>query len=66
LKERFKDRKAIEAIKRVVNGRWVMELKGLKGGPEVGDAIGQTVEWILNNNIDINDTEKIKDYILKI
>ena len=66
LAEKYKDRNAIEAIKRVVNGRWVMELKGLKGGPDVGNVIGQTVEWILNNNVDINDTEKIKDYILKI
>lgn len=66
LAEKYKDRKAIEAIKKVVNGRWVMDLKNLPGGPEVGRVINQTVEWILDNNIDINDTEKIKDYILKL
>jgi len=66
LKERFKDRKAVDAIKKVVNGRWIMELRGLKGGPEVGRIANQTVDWVLNHNIDINDTEKIKDYILKI
>ncbi len=43
-----------------------MELRGLKGGPEVGRIINTTVEWILNNNININDTEKIKEYILKV
>jgi hypothetical protein len=66
LKEKFKDRKAIEAIKKVVNGNLVMNLRGLKGGPEVGKIINQTVDWVLDKNIDINDTEKIKDYILKI
>jgi len=66
LKERFKDRKAIEAIKKVVNGRWIMDLKGLKGGPEVGRIINQTVEWILDNNININDTEEIANFIKKV
>jgi len=64
LKERFKDRKAIESIKKVVNGLWVMQLRNIKkGGPEVGRIINTTVEWILNHNIDINDTEKIAEYI---
>lgn len=63
LTEKFKDRKAIMAIKKVVNGNWVMELKGIKGGPEVGRIINTTVQWILDSNIDINDTAKIAEYI---
>jgi len=66
LRERFKDRKAIEAIKKVVNGHWVMELKGLKGGPEVGKIINTTVDWILNNGIDINNTEEITKFIKEL
>jgi len=63
LTERFKDRKAIEAIKKVVNGNWVMQLTGLKGGPEVGRIINTTVEWILDNSIDINNNEAIGKFI---
>jgi len=63
LSERFKDRKAIEAIKKVVNGGWVMQLRGIKGGPEVGRIINTTVEWILNNNIDVKDIDKIAEFI---
>jgi tRNA nucleotidyltransferase/poly(A) polymerase len=55
-----------KAIKKVLNGEMVMQLKGLKPGPEVGKIINQTMDWILNKNIDINDIEKIKRYIISI
>jgi len=61
--QRFEGKKARDAIKKVVNGKWVMELKGIKGGPEVGRIINTTVDWILDNNIDINDLKKIEDFI---
>jgi tRNA nucleotidyltransferase/poly(A) polymerase len=60
------DRKHIEAVKKVVNGKWVMELKKIKPGPEVGKIIVKTVEWIQNNDVDITDTNKIKEYILSL
>jgi tRNA nucleotidyltransferase/poly(A) polymerase len=60
------DRKHIEAVKKVVNGKWVMELRKIKAGPEVGRIIVKTVEWIQNNDIDITDTNKIKEYILSL
>ena len=67
LTEKFKDRKAIEAIKKVVNGNRVMQLKGItKPGPEVGKIINQTVQWILDNNINISDTDKIAEFIKRI
>lgn len=57
------NRKQLEAIRKVVNGRWIMELKGMKGGPEVGEVIAKTVGWIQDNDIDITDIHKIEEYI---
>jgi len=53
-------------LKKIVNGELVMKLKNLKPGPEVGKTINKTIDWILNNNIDINDINKINDYIKKV
>jgi len=61
--DKYEGKKAIDTIKKVVNGRWVMELRNLKGGPEVGRIINTTVEWILDNNVDLTDLKKIEDYI---
>jgi len=61
LKERFKGKQAIDKIKKVVNGRWVMEVLDIKGGKELGNVIKSTVEWIIDNGININNTDMIKD-----
>jgi tRNA nucleotidyltransferase/poly(A) polymerase len=63
IESKFAGKKAIESIKKVVNGKWVMQLRGINGGPEVGRVINQTVQWILDNEIDVNDKEKIENYI---
>jgi hypothetical protein len=54
------------SLRKIVNGELIMRLKNLKPGPNVGKIINQTVEWILNNNININNIEKIKKYIIDI
>jgi hypothetical protein len=63
LTEKFQSKNAIDRVKKVVNGQWIMQLKNVKPGPIIGKYINQTVDWILNNNIDIADTKKIEDYI---
>jgi len=60
------NRKQIETIKKVVNGRGVMELRKIKGGPDVGKIIVDTVTWIHDEGIDINDIEKIKEHIMGV
>lgn len=60
------NRKQIEAIKKVVNGKWIMDLRKIKGGPAVGKIILDTVEWIQNENINILDIDKIKEHILGV
>jgi poly(A) polymerase len=66
ISKEYQGKKSIANIKKVIDGNWVMQLKGLPQGPEVGKVISATVTWILDNGIDINDTEKIKQYILSL
>ena len=64
LTEKFKDRKAIESIRKLVNGKWVMQIKGItKSGPEIGRIINNTVGWILDNSIDLKDIPAIQKHI---
>jgi len=64
LTKRYKDKKSQDAIKKVVNGNLVMKLLNMKPGPKLGEVIKGTMEWILDNNINIKDTKKINTYIL--
>jgi len=66
LAEGSANRKQLEAIKKVVNGKWVMELRNIKGGPAVGKIISDTVSWIQDNEIDISDLDKIKEHIMGV
>jgi putative nucleotidyltransferase with HDIG domain len=67
LTKEYEGKKSLEAIRKVVNGKWVMELRGIeKPSKEVGDIIQKTVDWIIENSIDIEDIDAIKDYILNI
>jgi len=64
LTAKYKSKKAIDNIRKIVNGRMVMDLLNMKGGPELGRIINTTIEWILDNNIDLNDIDKIKEFII--
>ena len=64
LKERYKDQGKKDQIKKVVNGQLVMDLLGIPPGKKVGEVVNATMEWILNNNIDMNDVDKIRAFIL--
>lgn len=66
IKELYAGRQILQEIGAVVNGKWIMELRNLGGGSEVGRIKNAAVDWIINNNIDINDTEAIKDFILNV
>ena len=68
LKERFKDRKVIESIRKIVNGKMVMSLRSdIKPGPKLGDVIQSAVDFVLNNNIDLEkDLNKVKQFIQNV
>jgi tRNA nucleotidyltransferase (CCA-adding enzyme) len=60
----FKDKQATDKIRKVVNGNFVMELRPeIKPSAELGRIIKDTVDWILNESVDVNDIQKITDYI---
>lgn len=68
LKERFKDRKVIETIRKIVNGKMVMSLRSdIKPGPKLGDVIQSAMDFVLNNNIDLEkDLNKVKQFIQNV
>jgi len=64
LKAKFSGGDALEAVKKVVNGSLVSQARPeLKPGPMFGKIIAATIDWVLNNNIDITDTAAIIDFM---
>jgi len=63
---KYKDKKAQEELRKVVNGKIIMKLTGLKPSKELGNVINNTITWILDNNINPKDTKKIYKYIKEI
>jgi len=64
IKEKWGEKKAKSALK-LVDGKHVMELLGISPGKKVGEIIRKTTEWILDNSIDLKDTEAIDQFILR-
>lgn len=62
-KIKMENSKKYKDIRKVVDGIIVMEIKKIKPGPKVGKIIQKTTDWIIDENIDLNDTEQIYDYI---
>ena len=63
VKEKFGMKQVNKQVK-LVDGKDVMRLTGLKPGPKVGAIIKQTTEWIMDNNIE--DKEEIEKYIIAL
>lgn len=63
---KYKDKRAQDELRKVVNGDIVMKLTGLKPSKELGNVINNTIEWILDNNINPKDTKKIHKYIKEL
>lgn len=58
------DMDMLTKIKKTINGKLVMDLLNITTGPNIGKVIKNTIDWIVDNNIDINDIDKIKEFIL--
>jgi tRNA nucleotidyltransferase/poly(A) polymerase len=63
IKEKYGTKEVGKRLK-LVDGKHVMEITGMKPGKELGDVIRKTTEWIMNN--DVSDKKKIDDYIRSI
>jgi len=65
INKKFNNKEMEKNIKKIVNGKRIMDLRKLKPGPDVGRIIAKTLEWIVNKNIDIKDSKKIDEFIKK-
>jgi tRNA nucleotidyltransferase/poly(A) polymerase len=63
VKEKYGMKQVNKQVK-LVDGKDVMRLTGLKPGKKVGDIIRKTTEWIMDNNIE--DKEEIEKYIIQL
>lgn len=64
IKEWSSGKSIVDPVKKIVNGQLIMRLRPeIKQGPLMGKIIKDTVEWVINNEIDLNDINKIEDYI---
>lgn len=65
LKDKYKNKDAIDTLRKVINGKLVMQLRpDIKPGPKMGDIIKATLDYVLDNEIDVdNDIDKIHKYI---
>lgn len=61
---KFQGKNIGNAVKAVVNGALIKKIRPeLKPGPIYGEIIAATIEWVLNNNIDINNINSIESFI---
>jgi hypothetical protein len=63
VKEKFGMKQVNKQVK-LVDGKDVMRLTGLKPGKKVGQIIKKTTEWIMDNNIEDND--QIEKHIIEL
>jgi len=63
VKEKFGVKQVNKQVK-LVDGKDVMKLTGLKPGPKVGEIITKTTAWIMDN--DIEDKDQIEQYIKQL
>jgi tRNA nucleotidyltransferase (CCA-adding enzyme) len=56
----------LEIIRKLINGDRVMTIKKCLPGPEIGIYIDATINWILDNSVDINETSDIDLFIGKL
>lgn len=55
---------AISSVKKAVNGELIMKLRNMaKPSKEIGIIQNATIDYIMNNNIDLNDSKKIAEFI---
>ncbi|HON83903.1 MAG TPA: hypothetical protein PLI22_07235 [Caldisericia bacterium] len=69
IKKNYANKEQLDKIKKIVNGYKVAELRGMNlkvDGKNIGKIIKSTIEWILNNNISLNNEKEIYNYIMQV
>jgi len=65
LKLRYEKDSSYDGIRKLINGELVMRLRpDVKPSPRLGRIITQTMDWILDNNIDVDTKfDEVEEYI---
>lgn len=65
LQRKFKGIKNLQALKQIINGEKIMSLCNISPGPEVGRIQKYVIDYIINNDVSIQEISVIDDIILK-
>jgi len=63
IRNRYVQKEVDSNVKKAVSGNRVMKLLKLESGKRVGEVISATIEWVVNKGIDLNDEERIDEFI---
>jgi len=64
IREWAKGKDVLDPVKKVINGQLIMRLRpDIKQGPLMGKIIKDTIDYVLNNEIDLNNIETIEKFI---
>jgi tRNA nucleotidyltransferase/poly(A) polymerase len=64
VRELTKGKDIIDTVKKVVNGALIMRLRpDVKPGPLMGKIIKDTIDYVINNEVDLTDMETIEKFI---
>ena len=67
LKSKYSGSNSVENIRKIINGKFIIDLLKINPkteGKKIGEIIKKTMDWILDKNINVNDIDKIKNFIL--
>jgi tRNA nucleotidyltransferase/poly(A) polymerase len=67
LRKKYSGENSLGQLKKIVNGNLIISLLKINpktDGPRIGEVLKRTMDYIINNNININDMNKIKDFIM--
>ena len=67
LKNNYNNLNSSQSVKKVINGKLVMNIRKITvPSKEIGIIIQKTIDFVVDNNISLNDMDKIRDFILRI
>ena len=67
LKNSYNNQNSSQSVKKVINGKLVMKLRNItKPDKDVGIIIKKSIDFVVDNNISLNDMNKISDFIVNL
>jgi len=64
IKEWSKGKDAVDAVRKVINGKLIMRIRpDIKPGPKMGDIIKDVTDYVMDNEIPLDDMETIEQLV---